>query len=64
MQIGEAGVVYDVPDIRLLSSLGIRVGKRIKLITRSLAKGSFVVLVNQQSVVIDTKVAELIMIKG
>ncbi len=60
---GEEAIVYDVPDLRLLASLGIRIGKPIKVITKSLIHGPLVLRVNDRHVVIDRKLAEQIIIK-
>lgn len=65
LRIGETAMIYDIPDIRLLPSLGVRIGKTVKVITKSFANGPLVVLVDQaHSVVIDQEIAKLIMIKG
>lgn len=63
MAIGEAGTVFEVPDLRLLASLGVRIGKQVKLITRSVASGPLVFMVGDRSVVIDRALAELIKIR-
>ncbi len=63
MSIGEMGTVLSVPDLRLLASLGIRIGKQIRLITKSVASGPLVFTVGDRSVVIDRSLAELIKIR-
>lgn len=63
LNIGEEAIIYDVPDLRLLASLGIRIGKPIKVITKSFAKGPLVLSVQDRHVVIDRKLAEQIIIK-
>jgi len=60
---GDGGVVYDVPDIRLLASLGIRIGKHIKVLTKSVARGPLIVTVSHRSIVIDRHIAKHITIK-
>ncbi len=63
LNAGDGGVVYDVPDIRLLASLGIRIGKHIKVLTKSVASGPFIVAVSHRSIVIDRHIAKNITIK-
>ncbi len=63
LQKGEEATVFDVPDIRLLSSLGIRIGKKVKLLTKSFAKGPLILFVNDRSIVIDRSIAQKIIVK-
>lgn len=63
LAIGEGGTVFDVPDIRLLASLGIRIGKYVTLMSKSVARGPYIVKVNHRSIVIDRDVASHIFIK-
>ena len=63
MRKNEGGTVYDVPDFRLLASLGIRIGKSIKVLSKSFAGGPMILAVNGRSIVIDKKVAEKIIVR-
>ncbi len=63
LSLGEEAVVFEVPDIRLLSSLGIRVGKTIRILTKSFASGPLILSVNSRSIVIDRTIAKQIIVK-
>lgn len=63
MNRNDAGIIYDVPDLRLLASLGIRIGKTIKVLTKSFASGPIILAVNGRSIVVDRSVAEKIVVR-
>ncbi|TVP96105.1 MAG: ferrous iron transport protein A [Acholeplasmatales bacterium] len=60
---GEEGTVELLPDLSLLSSLGIRMGKRVKMIAKCLANGPCILHVGDRAIVIDRAVAERIFIR-
>ncbi len=63
MHKNEWGTVYDVPDLKLLASLGIRIGKSIKVLSKSFASGPMILAVNGRSIVVDKNVAEKIIVR-
>ena len=60
---GEEGVVYAVPDVRLLASLGIRLGKRVRVLAKSFASGPVIVDIEDRSVVVDRALAAQITVR-
>ncbi len=60
---GDEGVIFDVPDMHLLAALGIRIGKRIRVLTRSVANGPLILSVSDRSIVIDRHIAQKIIVK-
>ncbi len=63
LEKGDEGVVFSVPDVRLLASLGIRLGKRVRVLARSFASGPVIVDVGSRSVVVDRALAAQITIR-
>ncbi len=60
---GDSGTVYDVPENRLLASLGVRIGKHVRVLSKSFANGPLILLVGSRSIVVDRKLAEKIEIR-
>ncbi len=60
---GEEGVIYDTPGMSLLASLGIRLGKRVRVLSKSLANGPLILMVDERSVAVDRSLAEEIFIR-
>ncbi len=63
LEKGEEGVVYAVPDVRLLASLGIRSGKHVRVLAKSFASGPVIVDIERRSVVVDRSLAAQITIR-
>ncbi len=60
---GEEGTISDVPEMSLLASLGLRLGKRVKLLSKSFAGGPVVLSVDDRSIAVDRELAEKITIR-
>ncbi|GEM_PF-2153529 len=60
---GEEGIILEVPDMSLLASLGLRLGKRVRLISKSFAGGPVVLSVDDRSIAVDRELAEQITIR-
>ena len=59
---GQQGVISKVPTTDLLPELSIRVGKRVNIITYSLAGGPILVRVDNRSIAIDLEIARDILL--
>jgi|GEM_PF-704606 len=55
---GQKGIVSDVPAVDLLPALGIRKGKRLTIIARSVAGGPVLVCVDDRTIAIDRSIAK------
>ncbi len=64
LRVGEKGTVCLVPEVELLSALGIRVGKRVQVMARSIAGGPILVRVDRRTVAIDRTIASQIMLRS
>lgn len=63
LMCGEEGIVETLPDVSLLSSLGIRLGKRVKMVSKCLANGPCILHVSDRAIVIDRAIAQQIFIR-
>ncbi len=60
---GEEGVIHAVPEMGLLASLGLRQGKKVRLVSKSPVRGPLVLSVDERSVAIDRTLAERITVR-
>ncbi len=60
---GEEATVFSIPEIALLPSLGLRIGKTLRIITRSIVGGPIIVGIDGRLVAVDKNIASKIMIK-
>jgi len=60
---GEEGIIHAVPDMGVLASLGLRRGKKVRLVSKSPARGPLVLSVDERSVAIDRTLAERIIVR-
>ncbi len=60
---GEVAFIHDVPSLSLLASLGIRLGKRVRLISKSVANGPLILSIDNRSVALDRELASQITIR-
>lgn len=60
---GQQCTVMKVPDITILPSLGLRIGKTLNMITRSIIGGPIIVGIDHRTVAIDQNIASEIMVK-
>lgn len=63
MERGDEGIITSIPDVGLLASLGVRIGKTVKMVAKSLAKGPCILHINDRSIVIDREIAKQIIIR-
>lgn len=54
---GQSGIVHSAPPVDLLPALGIRPGKRLHLLARSIAGGPILVCVDRRTIAIDRTIA-------
>ena len=57
---GEIGAVIEVPAMALLPSLGIREGKQLRVVAKSIAGGPILVSVDQRTIAVDRAIAQQI----
>lgn len=60
---GQSGTVHAVPPIGTLPALGIRRGKRLRVVSRNIAGGPIVVLVDRRAVAIGREIARQITLR-
>ncbi len=60
---GQQCTVMKVPDIAILPSLGLRIGKTLNMITRSIIGGPIIVGIDHRTVAIDQNIASEILVK-
>lgn len=60
---GESGTVQHVPTVALLPALGIRHGKRLRLLARGIAGGPLLVRVDRRTIAIDRAIAGMIALR-
>ncbi len=60
---GEEGIIHAVPEMGLLASLGLRRGKKVRLVSKTPAHGPLVLSVDERSVAIDRTLAERIIVR-
>ncbi len=59
---GQSGTICAVPPTGLLPALGIRCGKRLRVMARNVAGGPIVVLVDRRTIAIDRAIAAQIVL--
>ena len=57
---GQSGIVHSAPPVDLLPALGIRPGKRLHLLAKSIAGGPILVCVDRRTIAIDRAIASQI----
>ncbi len=60
---GDKCTVFRIPEIAILPSLGIRIGKTLEIITRSIASGPIIICTNNRTVAIGKNIASEILVK-
>ncbi len=57
LEPGQSGTVCAVPSVDLLPALGVRRGKHLRVVARSIAGGPIVVLVDRRTIAVDRAIA-------
>lgn len=62
LEPGQSGIVCAVPPVDLLPALGIRCGKHVRVVSRNVAGGPIVVLVDRRTIAIGRAIADQIVL--